>query len=246
MHGDGVRVVERGAGGVCGLGWLDVLSQTEGSSDGSSGSVVRGETRVRRQIPAPAIRPSGMAPGDGGGMPHTLGTADSSVLYTLALSIDRVPRVELHDTDVVSRGRSGGTPADERVTSPNGRPERIRLFGVLGRGGMGVVLKGHDTDLGRDLAVKVLQEQFRDEPEMIRRFVEEAQIGGQLQHPGVVPVYELGSLEDRRPYIAMQLVNGRTLAELLAARRRPDDDLPRLLGIFESVCQTMAYAHARG
>jgi len=46
----------------------------------------------------------------------------------------------------------------------NGRPERIRLFGELGRGGMGAVFKGHDTDLGRDLAVKVLQEQFRDEP----------------------------------------------------------------------------------
>jgi serine/threonine-protein kinase len=111
---------------------------------------------------------------------------------------------------------------------------------------MGVVLKGHDNDLCRDLAVKVLKEEFRDEPEMIRRFLEEAQIGGQLQHPGVVPVYELGSLADRRPYIAMRLVDGRTLAELLAARAGPEDDQPRLLGIFESVCQTMAYAHARG
>jgi serine/threonine-protein kinase len=154
--------------------------------------------------------------------------------------------VELRDTDVDSGSREGCAPTDEGVTRPSGRPERIRLFGVLGRGGMGVVLRGHDTDLGRDLAVKVLQEQFRDEPEMVRRFVEEAQIGGQLQHPGVVPVYELGSLEDRRPYIAMRLVDGRTLAAMLAVRAAPDDDRARLLGIFESVCQTMAYAHARG
>ena len=111
---------------------------------------------------------------------------------------------------------------------------------------MGVVLRAHDADLGRDLAVKVLRESFRDQPEMVRRFVEEAQIGGQLQHPGIVPVYELGSLADRRPYIAMRLVNGRTLAELLAARDGPAGDLPQLVGIFESVCQTMAYAHARG
>ena len=65
----------------------------------------------------------GDGPGDGGEMPHTLGTADSSVLYTLALSIDRVPRVELHDTDVVSRGRSGGTP-DGRTRDEPDRPAR--------------------------------------------------------------------------------------------------------------------------
>ena len=88
--------------------------------------------------------------------------------------------------------------------------------------------------------------QHRDEPDLIRRFVEEAQIGGQLQHPGVVPVYELGSLADRRPFFAMKLVKGQTLAALLAGRASPADDLPRFLAIFEAVCQTVAYAHARG
>ncbi len=56
---------------------------------------------------------------------------------------------------------------------------------------MGAVLKGRDPDLGRDLAVKVLLERHGDKPDLVRRFVEEAQIGGQLQHPGIVPVYEL-------------------------------------------------------
>ena len=61
----------------------------------------------------------------------------------------------------------------------------------------------------------------RDHPELVRRFVEEAQIAGQLQHPGIVPIYELGTFADRRPYFAMKLVKGRTLAALLADRKRP-------------------------
>ena len=86
----------------------------------------------------------------------------------------------------------------------------------------------------------------RDNPDLVRRFVEEAQIGGQLQHPGIVPVYELGTFADRRPYFTMKLVKGRTLAELLDGRQDPADDRPRFLAIFEQVCQTVAYAHARG
>src|SRR5262249_11280301 len=83
-------------------------------------------------------------------------------------------------------------------------------------------------------------------PEMVRRFVEEAQIGGQLQHPGVVPIYELGTFADRRPFFSMKLVKGRTLAELLSERESPRDDLPRFLALFLQVAQTVAYAHARG
>ena len=123
---------------------------------------------------------------------------------------------------------------------------RYQLLGEIGRGGMGAVLKGRDPDLGRDLAVKVLLEEHRDDPELVRRFVEEAQIGGQLQHPGIVPVYELGQFADGRPYFTMKLVKGRTLAALLEERGDPAHDLPRFLAIFEQVCQTMAYAHARG
>jgi serine/threonine-protein kinase len=126
------------------------------------------------------------------------------------------------------------------------RSARLQLLGEIARGGMGAVLRGRDTDLGRDLAVKVLLEAHGDQPELVRRFVEEAQIGGQLQHPGVVPIYELGAFADRRPFFTMKLVKGRTLAEILAKRDSPAGDLPRLLGAFAQVCQTMAYAHARG
>jgi serine/threonine protein kinase len=73
---------------------------------------------------------------------------------------------------------------------------------------MEVVLKGRDPDLGRDLAVKVLRGRHGADPELVRRLVEEAQIAGQLQHPGVVPVYEMGAFADRRPYFTMKLVKG--------------------------------------
>ena len=83
------------------------------------------------------------------------------------------------------------------------------------------VFKARDVDLGRDLALKVLLDRHRGDQEVVRRFVEEAQIGGQLQHPGIVPVHELGTLDDLRPFFAMPLVKGRTLACCWAERPGP-------------------------
>ena len=140
----------------------------------------------------------------------------------------------------------GATVVTEGEVPIDGSAGRYQLLGEIARGGMGAVLKGRDPDLGRDLALKVLLDQHRGRADLIDRFVEEAQICGQLQHPGVVPVYELGRLPDRRPFFAMKLVKGQTLAALLAGRSSPADDLPRFLAIFEAVCQTVAYAHARG
>ncbi|MBL8897327.1 MAG: tetratricopeptide repeat protein [Planctomycetes bacterium] len=128
------------------------------------------------------------------------------------------------------------------LRDPSGRYE---VLGEIGRGGVGVVYKGRDRDLGREVAMKVLRSEYAERPEILERFVEEAQIGGQLQHPGIVPVYELGLQHGERPYIAMKLVKGSTLADLLAQRSSISQDRRRLLGIFEQICQTLAYAHAR-
>ena len=165
-----------------------------------------------------------------------------NLLAALAEMSGSVPRVLLRDTELGLENPSV-RPSSPRAARRRGR---YQLLGEIGHGGMGAVLKGRDPDLGRDLAVKVLLEEHRDDPELVRRFIEEAQIGGQLQHPGIVPVYELGQFGDRRPYFTMKLVKGRTLAALLKERAGPAHDLPRFLGIFEQVCQTMAYAHARG
>ena len=184
-----------------------------------------------------------------GGLAEAFGPTSirsETVLGKLCETIGSTPRVLLRDTDPASAPEPVVQPGSAEMPVPRDRSSRLQLLGEIAHGGMGAVLKGRDTDLGRDLAVKVLLDRHRDRPEMVRRFVEEAQIGGQLQHPGVVPVYELGQFADQRPYFAMKLVKGRTLAALLAERVVAVGDLPRFLSIFESICQTVAYAHARG
>jgi serine/threonine-protein kinase len=139
-----------------------------------------------------------------------------------------------------------GGPTHEAPTPFPARLGRYDLLEEIGRGGMGCVLRGHDPDLGRDLAVKVLLAHQQHEPAVVSRFTEEAQIAGQLQHPGIVPVYEIGRAADQRPYFTMKLVRGRTLATQLRERSDPRQDLPRFEQVFEQVCQTVAYAHSRG
>jgi eukaryotic-like serine/threonine-protein kinase len=173
-------------------------------------------------------------------------TSPGRVLESLAHSIGSIARVLIPDTSPDDRDVAVIKTSSDEMPSSGQRGDRYQLFGEIARGGMGAVLKGRDADLGRDLAVKVLLEAHREKPELLRRFVEEAQIGGQLQHPGIVPVYELGTFADSRPYFTMKLVKGRTLAALIHERDSPRHDLPRFLGIFEQVCQTVAYAHARG
>src|SRR5262245_55644131 len=136
-------------------------------------------------------------------------------------------------------------PSSDAMPSPEQTGDRYQLQGEIARGGMGAVLRGRDVDLGRDLAIKVLLEKYANRPEVVRRFLEEAQIGGQLQHPGVVPVYDIGRFGDR-PFFTMKLVKGHTLAALLGERADPGADRPRLLGVALKVAETLAYAHAKG
>ena len=130
-----------------------------------------------------------------------------------------------------TRRRRWSVPAPEEALAAGG-PGRYHVLGEIARGGMGIVLKGRDPDLGRDVAMKVLHPGHAGNPAMIRRFIEEAQIGGQLQHPGILPVYELGLDAGLRPYFTMRLVKGRTLAALLEERPDPargPGPLPRRL-----------------
>src|SRR5688572_15552158 len=149
-------------------------------------------------------------------------------------------------TRVVLR-EPGAAPAVPAVAPPStGRAGRYELLGEIARGGMGLVLKGRDAELGRDVALKMLRVEHAANESVLQRFVEEAQIGGQLQHPGIVPVYELGRDEEGRHFFAMKLVKGRTLSALLQERPDLAADRRRFLTIFESTCQTIAYAHSRG
>ena len=163
------------------------------------------------------------------------------VIDTLAETVGPIARVLLRDTTMSEEPSPILRPTPGHDTST-----RYRIDGEIARGGMGEILKGRDPDLGRDVAIKVLREDLRENGDLVRRFVEEAQIGGQLQHPGVVPIYELGTFADLRPFFCMKLVKGQTLADHLEAKRDKTHDLPSLLSIFESIAQTIAYAHTRG
>jgi WD40 repeat protein/serine/threonine protein kinase len=141
------------------------------------------------------------------------------------------------------------------VREQEGRYREIRTFA---KGGMGRILLVHDTHIGRDVAFKQLL------PEMggctlrggvptadaltvplLARFLQEARITGQLEHPSIVPVYELGYRSDGSLYYTMRLVKGRSLEEEIAARATLQERLG-LLTHFLDLCQAMAYAHSRG
>ena len=146
-------------------------------------------------------------------------------------------------------------PESERTrTAPPG-PPAPHLFPSAGRyafgdeiahGGMGVVYRATDTALGREVAVKVLQPDLTGHPEALRRFRDEGRITAQLQHPGIPPVHDLGTLPDGTPFLAMKLIKGHTLAELLKDRPDPAHDRGKFVAVFEQVCQAVAYAHSKG
>jgi|GEM_PF-3446885 len=168
--------------------------------------------------------------------------SDATILQSIARELPAVPCVILCEDD----GSARGIVRPNSPEMPQGTHGRYQIQGEIARGGMGAILKGRDIDLGRDLAIKVLLADHKKKPAVLNRFVEEAQIGGQLQHPGIVPVYELGQFDDERPFFTMKLVKGETLAAILTNRKNPEEDRAKLLGIFEQICQTVAYAHSKG
>jgi serine/threonine protein kinase/formylglycine-generating enzyme required for sulfatase activity len=133
--------------------------------------------------------------------------------------------------------------------------ERYRLTKLHARGGVGQVWLARDAVMGREVALKELRPDRRSGSQVMReRFVEEAKITGQLEHPGIVPVYELARREsDKTPFYTMRFVQGRTLhrasLEYHERRKRGEAgrlELDELLQAFIGVCNAIAYAHSRG
>lgn len=129
----------------------------------------------------------------------------------------------------------------------------IAAASEIGRGGMGTVLAGKDVKLRRDLALKVAPAPTSDLPApQLARFIEEAQITAQLEHPNIVPVHAIGTTPSGEAYFSMKLVRGRSLEEILLGRRQRDVrtlgefGLRRLLDVFLQVCRAVEYAHSRG
>lgn len=122
---------------------------------------------------------------------------------------------------------------------------------AIGEGGMGKIIKARDLGLEREVAIKRLRPEVVDD-ENHQRFLLEARATGQLEHPNIPPVYELGRDEDGNPYFALKLIKGQSLQQLIARMRDGDTDLheqyrfPHRLAVFLKVCEAVAYAHQRG
>ena len=114
------------------------------------------------------------------------------------------------------------------------------IGGAIAQSGLTTVYYARESQFWNAVAIKV--HQFGVDPE---RLVSEARITAQLPHPGIVPVHSLGTLPDGRPFMVMKLIRGNTLAYVLRSCVRPENH-PRLLAVFEQVCQTLAYAHVCG
>jgi len=139
---------------------------------------------------------------------------------------------------------------DRPDTSPPEQPEEhTRIiaspyaFGdTIGTGGMGEIVVAHDKRIGRDIAVKRLKKATPSEQE-ITRFLREARVQARLEHPAIVPVYELGRDIDGSPYFTMKRVTGATLLQVLPGEPAISQ---RLLRAFAEVCLAIEFAHTRG
>jgi hypothetical protein len=139
----------------------------------------------------------------------------------------------------------GAQPQDAH-TMPAPDAAGHALFERIGVGGMGEVYRCGDDALRRDLAIKVIKAEMHGDHNAEERFLREARLTGALQHPGIVPVHNLGWLSDGRLFYTMKLVRGRTLADLLRDEPEGPERLPRLLAVVEKMCQAVAYAHSKG
>jgi serine/threonine-protein kinase len=142
------------------------------------------------------------------------------------------------------------------VGSATSDGQRFRILRPHARGGLGAVFVALDTELHREVALKQILDSHADDPTSRQRFLLEAEVTGGLEHPGIVPVYGLGSHGDGRPYYAMRFIRGDSLKEAIehfhtAEASKPDPghralQLRKLLRRFLDVCNAIEYAHSRG
>jgi len=158
------------------------------------------------------------------------------------------------DKDTIDFDRTGAAPApatpepvaNDALARPAGT-DRYTLDSLLGRGGMGEVWRAHDAELDRSVALKILHSSRG--PHDWASFLSEARATAGLQHPGIVPVYDLGRLPDGRVFYTMQEVVGRTLRVAIAESHAADAPpilRRRLLEAFHRVCVAVGFAHRSG
>jgi serine/threonine protein kinase len=191
----------------------------------------------------------GTGPTDAGGTP----THVASYLRDVQPSAETVAESPIHDTAWTPG--SGACAVDPDATTSldhHGFPERYTIREALGAGGMGEVRLCRDHLIGREIAMKLVREGKGSKPGILPRFLREARVQGQLDHPAVAPVYDLGVAPDGTIYFTMKRVRGKTLAEILEGLRQGVPEFVetystrKLLAAFASVCLAADFAHSRG
>ncbi len=175
--------------------------------------------------------------------------ADAAARYEKILAVgyrfrDAETRLAASRAKAQEAAAAAAAPAQTQAplpgTSATARPTRYKILGELGRGGMGIVYKAHDTVLDRTVALKVLPEALRENAQALQNFLREAKSAAKLNHPNIVTVYDAGE-QDGRYYIAMEYVDGTTLKEIL--KRRGPIAPGGLLNVLLQICEALGYAH---
>ena len=156
-------------------------------------------------------------------------------------------------TIVFADGDNGEEDQDNLLSTLPLKPQdRYKFIRSIGFGGMKGVLLVHDRDTGRDVAMAIMPD-FRDRPiHDLNRFVREAKITAKLEHPNIVPVYDIGIDNSGSPFFTMKYLRGSTLAVILKRQRAGDTEIlekfpqSRLLQMFVRVCNAVAFAHSMG
>ncbi len=185
---------------------------------------------------------------------HSL--ASLSSVSSIKQSLQAIDDPELHFSLGVAGSQAAPRDSISTVDDVPQAGPRFRILRPHAKGGLGAISVAEDLELHREVALKEIQERHADNPHSRGRFLLEAEITGGLEHPGIVPVYSLGSYADGRPFYAMRFVKGDNLMEAIKRfheAERPGRDpgerslaFRQLLGRFVDVCQAVAYAHSRG
>jgi len=146
------------------------------------------------------------------------------------------------ETETADRALAPTLAPSRTAPTSKGSFRHYKEGSVLGSGGMGEIVSASDPEIGRTVAIKRMRDGL-SAPALVARFVREARIQGQLEHPAIVPVYELGTDDSGAPVIVMKQLRGTTLAEVL---RRGNAPRQRLLRAFIDVCLAIELAHSRG
>ncbi len=159
---------------------------------------------------------------------------------------------QIPDSQTPSESRDGAVKLSAALAAVSRAPNRFTDYDIdsvpIAEGGMGTILAARDRTLQRSLAMKVLRQAAGADPRRVARFLAEARITSRLDHPGIVPVHELGIDASGRPYFTMKRVQGQTFARVLERVADGDSEWPRVraLGVLQRVCEAVAFAHSHG